>query len=53
VIESKDFRPVTSAAELDAGEAAGMFLPINGGPGNPFEVETGNVLICPLVSPHA
>jgi hypothetical protein len=46
------FTPVKSAAEVDAGEAAGMFLPLFGGP-NPFELETGNVLICPIVSSNA
>jgi hypothetical protein len=50
---SPTFSPITSAADIDAGEAAGEFLPINPGPGNPFEINTGNVLICPLVSPHA
>jgi hypothetical protein len=53
---SPDFTPITSAADLDAAEAAGEFMPINSdlnkGP-NPYEIETGKVLICPLVSPHA
>lgn len=48
-----DFRPITSADDIDAAEARGVFLPINPGPGNPYEIETGNVLICPLVSPNA
>jgi hypothetical protein len=47
------FQPITSAAGVDQGEAAGMFLPINHGPGNPYEINTGNLLICPTVSPHA
>lgn len=48
------FKPVTSASDIAAAEAAGEFLPINsGGTGNPFEIDTGNVLICPLVSPSA
>jgi hypothetical protein len=47
------FQPIKSAADVDAAEAAGMFLPINRGPGNPYEIDTGNVLICPTVSSHA
>jgi len=48
------FRPVTSEAALDAAEAAGnVFLPINPDGANPYEVDTGNLLICPLVSSHA
>lgn len=49
------FTPITSQAALDAAETAGnVFLPINSAPGgNPYEVETGNVLICPIVSSHA
>lgn len=50
------FKPITSEADVDAGEAAGAFLPINADEthgSNPFEFETGNVLICPLVSPSA
>ena len=48
------FRPITSAADLDAAEAAGnVFLPINPGSENVYEVDTGNLLICPTVSNHA
>jgi hypothetical protein len=51
-----NFKPITSASDIDAAEATGTFLPINNdlaaGP-NPFEVDTGNVLICPLVSSSA
>jgi hypothetical protein len=47
------FQPVKSVAALDAGEASGMFLPINPGASNPYEIETGNLLICPTVSSHA
>lgn len=49
------FTPIKSEAGIDAAETAGnVFLPINTAPGaNPYEVETGNVLICPTVSPHA
>jgi len=48
-----NFKPVTSELDLDAAEAAGVFLPINPGGENPYEVITGSVLICPLVSPNA
>ena len=52
---SSTFNPITSARDIDAAEAAGTFLPINPDPHaeNPFEIDTGTVLICPLVSPHA
>jgi hypothetical protein len=53
VANSPTFQPVKSAAAVDQGEASGMFLPINPGAANPYEIETGNVLICPLVSPNA
>jgi hypothetical protein len=48
---SPTFHPVTSVEQLDWAEEHGWFLPINAGADNPFEVETGQVLICPLVSP--
>jgi len=47
------FAPVRSTAELDAGEAAGHFLPINPSGTNPFEFDTGIVFLCVLVSRHA
>lgn len=50
---SPTFTPITSAKDIDAAEAAGTFLPINPGAANQFEIETGTVLICPLVSPDA
>jgi len=50
---SLGFQPITSADDIDAAEAAGEFLPINPGAENPFEINTGTVLICPFVSPHA
>jgi hypothetical protein len=51
---SKDFKPVTSEAELDAAEEAGnVFMTINPDGANKYEVEPGNLLICPLVSSHA
>lgn len=50
---SPTFTPITSADDIDAAEANGTFLPINPGAENPYEIETGNVLICPLVAPDA
>ncbi len=50
---SPTFTPITSAADIDAAEATGEFLEINPGADNPYEIDTGNVLICPLVSPNA
>jgi hypothetical protein len=49
------FTPIKSEADLDAAETAGnVFLPINNTPGgNPYEIDTGNLLICPTVSSHA
>ena len=51
-----NFKPITYAEDIDAAEAKGEFLPINGdlkAGNNPFEIETGQVLICPFVSPNA
>ena len=53
VIFQSNFKPVTSASDIDAAEASGVFLPFNAGAANPYELETGNVLICPLVAPDA
>lgn len=53
-LQNLQFAPVRSTSELDAGEAAGNFLPIN--PvlgGNPFELDTGITFLCVLVSQHA
>ena len=54
-VSKPSFAPITSAAALDAAEEAGnVFLPINTAPGgNPYEIETGNVLICPIASSRA
>lgn len=50
---SPSFTPITSADDVDAAEAAGnVFLPVFGG-SNPYELDTGNLLICPTVSAHA
>ena len=52
-VASPNFTPIKSATALDAAEHAGnVFLKINTGD-NPYEVETGNLLICPTVSNHA
>jgi hypothetical protein len=55
VIASPSFQPVKSAAQLDWAETQGWFLPINDAPGaaNPFEIDTGTILICPITSSHA
>jgi hypothetical protein len=53
VVMNPLFQPIKSAAGVDAGEANGMFLPVNPNGTNHFEIETGNVLICPVVSSHA
>lgn len=49
------FQPITSATDVDLAEAVGEFLPINPDPtaDNPYEIDTGNLLMCPTVSPHA
>ena len=53
-VASPTFTPIKSEADLDLAEKAGnVFLPINAGGDNPYEIETGNLLICPTVSPHA
>lgn len=53
-VASPTFTPLTSAAAIDAAEQAGnVFLPINQGGANPYEIDTGNLLICPTVSIHA
>jgi hypothetical protein len=53
-VKSRTFAPLTSAAAIDAAERAGdVFLPVNHAGGNPYEIDTGNLLICPTVSNHA
>jgi hypothetical protein len=51
-VVSPDFQPARSAAEVDAGEATGHFLPLAGGQ-NPFELDTGVIFLCVIVSSHA
>lgn len=51
---SPNFVPLKSESDIDAAERAGnVFVPINAGGANPYEIETGNLLICPTVSNHA
>jgi len=54
---SPTFTPLKSEAAIDEAEKAGnVLVPINADHShgsNPYEVETGNVLICPTVSSHA
>ena len=57
-VMSPTFTPITSAADIDAAEQPGMnvFVQLNADllhGSNPYEVETGNVLICPTVSNNA
>ena len=53
-VSSGSFTPLTSEEAIDAAEEAGnVFLPINQGGSNPYEIDTGNLLICPIVSSHA
>src|SRR5262249_2182489 len=51
-VKSPRFQPFTTEEGVDAAQAVGEFLPISSGP-NPYEVEPGILLICPLVSSHA
>jgi hypothetical protein len=52
-VAAPGFKPITSEADLDAAEEAGnVFLRISQGD-NPYEIDTGNQLVCPTVSPHA
>lgn len=53
-VSAPDFVPIKSVEDLDKGEAAGKFKPIAPpGSANPYEFDTGNVLICPFVAPEA
>ncbi len=53
-IQDPNFQPITRSADIDTAEQNGMFMQINpAAGGNPYEIETGNVLICPFVSPRA
>ena len=53
-VSRTDFVPVKSIEELDDGEAQGKFQEIAPpGSENPYEIDTGNLLICPFVAPNA
>lgn len=47
--DSPGFVPVTSDDQLSEAEFNHDFVPINPGAPDPYEIWTGNVLICPLV----
>ncbi|MGZ4333629.1 MAG: hypothetical protein ACXVRJ_05085 [Gaiellaceae bacterium] len=53
VLSDPNFHPLKSAAAIDAGEASGMFQMINPGGANPYELEPGIIVICPVVSANA
>lgn len=50
-VMSPNFKPITRDEDLDAAIAAGDFLPIGSG-SHPYQIFTGNILICPVVSSH-
>ena len=52
-VNSPNFKPITSETALDAAEQAGNVFQANFGGSNPYELDTGNLLICPTVSDHA
>lgn len=52
-VSAKDFVPVKSVEELDQAEADGKLQVLAPGTPNPYEIETGNLLICPFVAPEA
>ena len=52
-VTSREFQPARSAEEVDSGEAAGHFVAIAPGTGNPFERDTLRSFLCVLVSSHA
>lgn len=53
-VSDPNFVPVKSVEDLDLAEGAGKFQAIAPpGSENPYEIDTGNLLICPLVAPDA
>lgn len=52
VMTDLSFQPLKSVAAIKAGEATGMFQAI-GSSSNPFEVDTGILVVTPPVSPNA
>lgn len=45
------FQPFTSAAGINIGEHAGLFQTINPGPGNPYEIESGILVVFQIQPP--
>jgi hypothetical protein len=52
VMTDLSFQPLKSAAAVKAGETTGMFQAIGSG-SNPYEVDTGILVVTPPVSPNA
>ena len=52
VMTDPSFRPLKSVAAVKAGETMGMFQAIGSG-SNPYEVDTGILVVTPPVSPNA
>lgn len=52
VMTDPSFQPLTSVSAVKAGEASGMFQAIGTG-SNPYEVDTGILVVTPPVSPNA
>jgi hypothetical protein len=52
VMTDRSFQPVKSIAAIKAGEAAGRFKALGSG-SNPYEVDTGILVVTPSVSPNA
>jgi hypothetical protein len=52
-VSDPNFVPVKSVEELDQGEADGKFQILDPSATNPYEIDTGNLLICPFVAPEA
>jgi hypothetical protein len=52
VMTDQLFQPLKSVAAIKAGEATGMFQAIGSG-ANPYEVDTGILVVTPSVSPSA
>jgi hypothetical protein len=54
-VSDPNFVPVKSVEELDQAEKDGKFQVLDSSPNavNQYEIDTGNLLICPLVAPEA
>jgi hypothetical protein len=53
VLDDPGFRPLTSVEAIEQGETNGMFQAINPGAANPYEVDSGVLVVTPPVSPNA